>query len=142
MEPLARPTVLLSLVASVHFSISVLLFLSGVVLEYYGHRQDLVWKQWLWESVPAVLLTVLSFGGVVAAWRHRRYALPLVAVLYVAAGLAFSYDVRNKRSQLSVSVASPKYWRGGQALDARRRKLAVPDSAETAGNFGNFRIHQ
>jgi hypothetical protein len=113
MESLTRPSFLLSLVASSHFSISVLLFFVGVLLEYYNHRQDLVWKQWLWDSVPAVFLTVLSFGASIVAWRYRRLALPWVAVLYVTAGLTFSYDVWNKRAQLSVSVASREYWRGG-----------------------------
>ncbi len=108
-----RPSVLLSLFAVLHFSVSMLCWSFAVPIGVSFRFGPSDWAIVLWEATPAILFLLFSIVSLVRSYRRKRFALTIIGLVYVASIVSFCYDVAMERSQMQVGIATAEYWNSG-----------------------------
>jgi hypothetical protein len=108
----AWPT-LLSGVLFGHFLMSIgiwVLWLTGILRDSDRRNE---FMPWMVAAAPAFLLFTLSAIVLVLALRGRAIARVAVLVVLLASVALFWFDIRFKRYQISVDIATKEYWASG-----------------------------
>jgi len=108
-----RPSVILSLFATIHFAGSILFWSIGLIMAIQFSFGLAEWLGILWQAFPAIALFIWSLFCLFRSIRQKKLAITMVMLLYVISGCAFCYDVAHERSQVQVGIATAEYWENG-----------------------------
>lgn len=108
---MARPPVILSLFAVLHFTVSAYFWLDFAI-RIVGPPAALNVTGYFWSATSTVVLLPLSVLCLVRSVRLKRWALSTIVAVYLISAGAFWYDVSQRRFQYTALVEERDVLRG------------------------------